>query len=512
MGAASLLKDRTMLNAAFKDYSLHPATAAFLARAHGLMIDGRSVAALAGRRRDVFDPASEEAFTTVAEASPEDVDLAVAAARRAFEGDWARVTPSQRGRMLNRMAELIETNGDELAELECLNSGKPLQFCRNVDIFGVADMFRYMAGWATKITGDTHNPSMPGEWHAYTLRQPVGVVGQILPWNFPMNMAAWKIAPALAAGCTIVLKPAEATPLTALRLAELALEAGIPAGVINVVTGKGSVIGDAITNHPGIDKVAFTGSTEVGQHIARNCVSSNLKKVSLELGGKSPVIVFPDADLDAAVAGIAGSIFFHAGQVCAAGSRLYVHEKIYDRVVEAVAAKAAGLKVGPGMLPDHDLGPVISRAQRESVMAYIEKGRAEGAEVLTGGRALGAKGHFVEPTVLAGTGPGMAVHDEEIFGPVLCAMRFGDEDLDAIAARANASPYGLSSSIWTRDLSVAHRLAKRIQSGIVNVNTHTSPDASLPYGGYKQSGWGRERGAEVLDLYTQIKAVAVKLA
>lgn len=501
-----------MLDAAFKDYSLTDATAAFLRRAHGLLINGKSLDAASGRRKEVYDPASEEVITVVAEAGPEDVELAVAAARAAFEGEWSKVSPSQRGRILIRMAELIEANGDELAELECLNSGKPLQFCRNVDIAGVADMFRYMAGWATKITGDTHNPSMPGEWHAYTLRQPVGVVGQILPWNFPMNMAAWKIAPALAAGCTIILKPAEATPLTALRLAEIALEAGLPAGVLNVITGKGSVIGDAITNHPGIDKVAFTGSTEVGKHIAHNCVGSNLKKVSLELGGKSPVLVFPDADIDAAVAGIAGSIFFHAGQVCAAGSRLYVHEKVYDRVIEAVAAKAQALKVGPGMLPGHDLGPVISRAQHQSVMGYIERGQAEGAELVTGGRSLGARGYFIEPTILAGTKPGMVVHDEEIFGPVLCAMRFGDEDLPAIAAKANASPYGLSSSVWTKDISLAHRLAKLIQSGIVNVNAHTSPDASLPYGGYKQSGWGRERGAEVLDLYTQVKAVAVKLA
>ncbi|WP_421793730.1 aldehyde dehydrogenase family protein [Hydrocarboniphaga effusa] len=494
--------------------SLHPAIGAaaraFLEKQHQLIIDGKGVASRSGNRGKVFDPATGGVIATVAEADASDVDVAVAAARRAFEGPWAKTTPAQRARMMFRFAELIEANGDELAELESINSGKPLVFCKMGDVVGIAEMARYMAGWATKIGGETHNVSLPGEWHAYTLREPVGVVGQIIPWNFPLNMAMWKIAPALACGCTVVLKPAEHTPLTALRLAELALEAGIPPGVLNVLTGRGNPVGAAIAEHPDVDKVAFTGSTDVGRRIAQ-MATGNLKRVSLELGGKSPVIVFPDADLAAAAAGVSSSIFFHAGQVCAAGSRLYVHERAFDQVIDAVSKRAREIKVGHGLDAGVEMGPVISQRQLDSVSRYIQSGEEQGAKIVAGGKRIGDQGYFVQPTVLTGVEPGMAVHDEEIFGPVLCAMSFNDDDLERIVAAANNSPYGLASSVWTRDLRVAHKVARRLKAGIVNVNTHSSPDASLPYGGYKQSGWGRERGADVLKLYTEVKAVAVKL-
>jgi phenylacetaldehyde dehydrogenase len=413
--------------------------------------------------------------------------------------------------MMMRLADLIDQNGDELAQLESLNSGKPLVFCRNADVVGIAEMIRYMAGWTTKTGGHALDLSLPGEWHAYTMREPIGVVGQIVPWNFPLNMAAWKIAPALAAGCTMVLKPAEQTPLTALRLGELALEAGIPAGVLNVVTGRGSIIGAAMAEHLGLDKIAFTGSTEVGRRIAVAAATTNLKRVSLELGGKSPVVVFPDADLDAAIAGASSTIFFHAGQVCAAGSRLYAHQKVFERVVEGVADRARKIKVGHGLETGSEIGPLISRVQLERVSGYIERGREQGATVFTGGERIGERGYFIQPTVLTETRPGMVVHDEEIFGPVLCAMSFGDDDLERIAASANATQYGLSASIWTRDVRVAHKLARRIQAGSISVNAHTAPDPTLPFGGFKQSGWGRERGFEAIELYTEVKAVAVNL-
>jgi phenylacetaldehyde dehydrogenase len=495
--------------------SLHPALGEasrhFLQREHQLLIDGRLVESDSGRRTAILDPATGEVIATAAEGSATDVDRAVDAARRAFEGPWRKTTPAERTRTMLRFAELIEANAEELADLECINSGKPRVFCRNGDVAGIAEMLRYMAGWTSKMGGQTPNVSLPGEWHAYTLREPVGVVGQIIPWNFPLNMAMWKIAPALATGCTVVLKPSEQTPLTALRLGELALEAGVPAGVLNIVTGFGNPVGAAIAAHPGVDKVAFTGSGETGRRILQGA-SGNLKRVSLELGGKSPVIVFPDANLEAAAAGVCSSIFFHAGQICAAGSRLYVHERAYDQVLEAVARRANGIRIGHGMDAGTEMGPLISRRQLDRVMGFIHSGQEQGATLFAGGGTTGERGFFVQPTVLTGVKPGMAVHDEEIFGPVLCAMSFNDDnDLDRISATANATTYGLAASVWTSDVGIAHKMARRLQAGIVNVNALSSPDAALPYGGYKQSGWGRERGYDAIEMYTEVKAVAINL-
>ncbi|SAL64061.1 aldehyde dehydrogenase [Caballeronia choica] len=491
--------------------ALGEAARSFLSREHHLLIDGRMVESDSGRRTDILDPATGNVIATAAEASATDVDRAVEAARRAFAGPWRKTTPAERTRIMLRFAALIETHADELAQLECINSGKPLAACRNGDVAGIVEMLRYMAGWTTKMGGETPNVSLPGEWHAYTLREPVGVVGQIIPWNFPLNMAMWKIAPALAAGCTIVMKPSEQTPLTALRLGELALEAGVPPGVLNIVTGFGNPVGAAIAAHPNVDKVAFTGSGETGRRILQ-AASGNLKRVSLELGGKSPVIVFPDANLEAAAAGVCSSIFFHAGQICAAGSRLYVHERAFDQVLDAVTRRANGMKLGHGMDAGTEMGPVISRRQLDRVMGYIASGQEQGATLAAGGDTTGERGFFVKPTVLTGVEPGMKVHDEEIFGPVLCAMKFSDDDdLERISAAANSTTYGLAASIWTKDLNVAHKMARRLEAGIVNVNALSSPDAALPYGGYKQSGWGRERGFDAIEMYTEIKAVAINL-
>ncbi len=380
-----------------------------------------------------------------------------------------------------------------------------------MDVAGTVDFFRYMAGWATKIEGKTLDVSlgMPGEeFQAYTLRQPVGVVGQIIPWNFPLAMATWKLAPALACGCTSVLKPAEQTSLTALRLGELVLEAGFPPGVVNVVTGMGETAGAALVEHPGVDKIAFTGSTSVGKLIGKSAMDS-LKRVSLELGGKSPVIVAADADVDQAVAGAAAAIFFNSGQVCTAGSRLYVEQKIYDKVVEGVAAVAKGTKLGPGHAPNSQMGPLVSHEQLERVLGYIDKGKSEGGEVVAGGARHGNQGYFVQPTVFAGVDPNATIVREEIFGPVVVATPY--KSVDEIAAIANDTTYGLAASVWTNDLSLAHKLTRRIRAGTVWVNTHNVIDPNLPFGGMKQSGIGRENGAAAIDLYTELKTVVMKV-
>ncbi|HET6307077.1 MAG TPA: aldehyde dehydrogenase family protein [Rhodopila sp.] len=476
-----------------------------------MLIDGKMVSAASGKTFAVYNPATGGVIASAPEGDKADVDLAVAAARRAFdEGRWTKISRSERGRILWRIADLIERDLEELAELESIDNGKPYAVARVADLPLAVDMFRYMAGWATKITGSTLPLSLPGEYLSYTVREPVGVVAQIIPWNFPLLMAAWKIAPALAAGCTIVLKAAEQTPLTALRLGEIIHEAGVPPGVVNILTGFGETAGAALAAHPDVDKVAFTGSTEVGKLIVQ-AAAGNLKKVSLELGGKSPAIILADADLDVAIAGAASAIFFNHGQCCCAGSRLYAHKSVYERVVEGVAEIAGKIKVGPGLDPATDMGPLVSDEQFSRVTSYIEDGRRSGAKVAVGGNRVGNLGYFVAPTVLENTTPNMKVIREEIFGPVVCAQPFDDDDLDRIAKQANDTIYGLAASVWTRNGGTGHKLASRIRSGTVWINCHNVFDASLPFGGYKQSGWGREMGEEVFHNYTEIKAITAAL-
>ncbi|MGO4126713.1 aldehyde dehydrogenase family protein [Inquilinus sp. YAF38] len=499
------------MNIAIAKPRLGSAAAAFLAKEHKLLIDGKWVAARSGQTFPVEDPATEEVITHVPAGDKADIDAAVAAARRAFEtGPWSRISPAERSRLVWRLGDLLEQHADEFAELEALDNGKPVTNARQGDVQGSIEMFRYMAGWATRMTGETIQVSSPGQWHAYTLREPVGVVGQIIPWNFPLMMAAWKLAPALAAGCTIVLKPAEQTPLSALRFGELIQEAGIPDGVVNIVTGFGETAGAALAEHPDVDKVAFTGSTEVGKLIVK-AAAGNLKRVSLELGGKSPAIVFPDADLDLAIAGTADAIFYNQGQCCTAGSRLFAHKSIYDRVVEGVTAAAGNLKIGHGLDPSVNLGPLVSKEQHTRVTGFLESGRSEGAEVVTGGKAMGNQGYFVEPTVLARTNRDMRVVREEIFGPVVCVQAYDDDDLDTVAKFANDTEYGLQASVWTRNLKVAHVMARKIRAGTICINTHNYGDPAWPFGGFKQSGWGREMGHEVMEHYTETKAVAARL-
>jgi acyl-CoA reductase-like NAD-dependent aldehyde dehydrogenase len=419
---------------------------------------------------------------------------------------------NDRTKLLLRLADLIERDAHELAVLECLDNGKPAHLTRLVEVEGSIKTFRYFAGWPTKFGGETLPVSPRGGMQIlnYTTREPVGVAGLIVPWNYPLSMAAWKVAPALAAGCAVILKPAEQTPLTALRLGELALEAGFPPGILNVVTGFGDV-GAALVEHPDVDKIAFTGSTAVGKAIVR-ASSGNLKKVSLQLGGKSPHIVFPDADLDAAAAAVASGIFFNQGQTCTAGSRLYAHVDCIDRIVESVTAAARKLKVGNGLQPDSDLGPLVSQEQWDRVNGYIDIGRAEGASLLTGGKRpeQQQRGFFFEPTVFADATPNMRIVREEIFGPVLTVLAW--KDVDDLVKQANDSEYGLSAGIWTNNIKHAHRAAAALKAGTVWVNCYNLVDPSTPFGGFKQSGWGREHGRQAMELYSEVKSVWVNLS
>ena len=487
------------------------AVTAFLGKPPRLLIDGEWVEAASGKTLPVIDPATGDEIARAADAGDADVDRAVAAARRALEqGPWATMLPSQREALIWRLADLIDEHADELAELESLDNGKTKFMATVVDVAGSRDYFRYMAGWATKIEGSTIDISVPpregGRISAYTRREPVGVVGQIIPWNFPLAMATWKLAPALATGCTVVLKPAEQTPLSALRLGELIGEAGFPPGVVNILTGYGETAGAALVRHPGVDKIAFTGSTEVGKLINREATAT-LKRVSLELGGKSPVIVLPDFDIRGAVGGASNAIFFNAGQVCAAGSRLYIHSRIYDQVVEGVAAAASRIRLGPGLDPQTEMGPLVSKEQQERVLSYIESGRSEGASVVAGGDAPSHPGYFVRPTVLATTRSDIRVVQEEIFGPVVVAQRF--DDLDEVAKAANATNYGLAASVWSNDFTAVNRLVPKIKAGTVWVNCHGYVDPNMPFGGYKQSGFGRESGRAAIEMYTELKSVCM---
>jgi phenylacetaldehyde dehydrogenase len=502
-----------MATAAPASATLEPTVSSFIARKHKLLINGKWVDSASGKRFPTFNPATGEVLSEVAEGDHEDIDRAVKAARAAFEtGPWSKMTASERGRAVWRLADLLEKHLEDFAQIESLDNGKPLKIARGADVPLAVDLFRYMAGWATKIEGNTIPLSVPytpgAKYLAYTVREPVGVVGQIIPWNFPLLMAAWKLGPALATGCTIVLKPAEQTPLTALRLGELIQEAGIPDGVVNIVPGYGETAGAALASHPDVDKIAFTGSTEVGKLILQ-AAAGNLKKVSLELGGKSPNVVFEDADLDAAIPGAASAIFFNHGQCCCAGSRLYIEEKVFDKVVDGVAQRAEKIRVGPGLENSSDMGPLVSEDQLNRVCGYLESGLSEGAKAVTGGMRLGDKGYFVKPTVLVNTHDKMKVVKEEIFGPVVTAIPFRDPE--DIVPKANDTVYGLAAGVWSRDIKKAHTLASRLKAGTVWINCYNIFDAALPFGGYKQSGWGREMGHEVLEAYTETKAVCAAL-
>jgi len=488
--------------------------ASWLKRPKLNLIGGKWIPAASGKTLDVFNPAEASVIARVPDSDKEDIDRAVAAARRAFEsGPWRRLTSSERGRLIWRIGDLILEHADELAELESLDNGKPRAVARVADVPLSADLFHYMAGWTTKLEGNTIPISVPyaagAKFHAFTLREPVGVVGQIIPWNFPLLMAAWKLGPALACGNCVVMKPAEQTPLSALRLGELILEAGIPEGVVNIVTGFGETAGAPLAAHPDVDKVAFTGSTEVGKIIVR-AAAGNLKKVSLELGGKSPNIVFKDVgDLDAAIAGAASAIFFNHGQCCCAGSRLLVERSVFDEVVNGVAENAKKIKLGPGLAPDTQMGPLVSEEQLARVTNYMNQGKQDGACYVTGGTRAGDRGYFVRPTVVKDVKPNMSIVREEIFGPVVVAEPFTNPE--ELISRANQTEYGLAAGIWTRDISKAHRIAAELRAGTVWINCYNIFDAALPFGGYKQSGWGREMGREVLEQYTETKAVAIGL-
>src|SRR6476659_4429018 len=462
-----------------------------------------------GKTMDVINPATEEVIGTVAVAEKDDVDAAVAAARAAFNGPWGRMSARERGRLLSKLADRLMEKADEVARLETLHNGKPIFEARQIEIPAAAECFQYFAGWADKIHGET--VPVKGNYLTYTLREPVGVVAAIVPWNFPLLLTAWKVAPALACGNTVIIKPASQTPLTAIALAEIAAEVGVPPGVINIITGPGSKVGQMLVEHPGIDKIAFTGDTSTGKGIMRGAADT-LKKITLELGGKSANIVFPYADLDAAIRGATTGIFYGKGEVCAAGSRLLVDKSIKSEFIDKVAARAKKMTPGDPMDPKTRLGAISSKKQLDNDLRYIETAKREGATLVAGGgrAAIGTgKGYFLQPTVFANVTPEMTIAREEIFGPVLAAIDFAD--LDEAIERANATTYGLAAAVWTRDIKKAHHVARRLQAGTVWINTYNVYDTAAPFGGYKHSGFGREMSMHALEHYTQVKSVWVDL-
>lgn len=474
------------------------------------LIGGQWLDAASGQTIEVENPATQDLITAVPRSAAQDIDRAVKAARTSFESDaWRKMRPIDRGRLLESIARKIEDHAEELAYLESVDTGKAITFAKVLDLPSTVEVFRYMGGWCSKVGGKTLPVSFDGkEYHAYTRREPVGVVGAITPWNYPLALGAWKIASALAAGCTMVLKPTELTPLSTLRLAELCLEAGLPEGVLNIVNGYGHEAGAALAQHPDVNKITFTGSTAVGKQIVEYSLG-NMKRVALELGGKSPSIVFADADLDQVGLGAALAVFFNSGQICFAASRLFVQDSVYDQVVEAVAAAASQFKVGNGQNPETMMGPLVSGKQQERVLGYVASGLEQGARLVCGGKKTEGKGYFIEPTVFADADPSMKIAQEEIFGPVVSVMRF--KDVEDVTRMANETPYGLAANIWTRDIKKAHRLAHRLEAGSVWINCHGIIDAALPFGGFKQSGWGREVSEEGLLAYTETKTVCALL-
>jgi aldehyde dehydrogenase (NAD+) len=474
-----------------------------------LLINNEWRDASGGKTMEVINPATEEVIATVASAGRDDVDAAVAAARAAFNGPWGRMSARERGRMVRKLADRLLERADEVARLETLHNGKPIFESRQIEIPAAAECFEYYAGWSDKIMGETI--PVKGNYLTYTLREPLGVVAAIVPWNFPLLLAAWKVAPALASGNVVILKPASQTPLTAIALGEIAVEVGLPPGVLNVITGPGSSVGQAIVEHPGIDKIAFTGDTSTGKGIMR-AAADTLKKITLELGGKSPNIVLADADLDAALRGATTGIFYGKGEVCAAGSRLLVARSIKDEFMEKLAARAKKMVAGDPLDPKTRYGALASKKQLETVQRYVDIAKKEGASLVAGGERADigtGKGYFFQPTVFDHVDPGMTIAREEIFGPVLAAIEF--TDLDEAIARANDSQYGLAAAVWTRDIKKAHYVARRLQAGTVWINTYNVYDTAAPFGGYKASGFGREMSAHALEHYTQVKSVWVDL-